>query len=360
MRSEIETLAELDAVSDERGTLSGHLVQSLDLTGRGAQLSRLLVRNTVFLGCTIEGHVAEHLIRRGAVVFPRLPDVPFDAYRAALYTPDELYAGLEGGYPATLDGRVYDWTRHDRSRLLDATLAQALHDHFISDALDELVTEPARTVGVMGGHALQRGTAGYLLAAQLGAALADRGRMVLTGGGPGAMEAANLGAALGGGPALDAACAELARVPGFADSVDAWAAAGLAVCDGVRQPRETVGIPTWFYGHEPPNVFATHIAKYFDNAIREDILLRLCGGGILFVQGAAGTVQEIFQAVTRNYYALAAEQVRPLVLLGSDYWTTTVPVWPLLRSLAEGRLMADRLFLVDDVEAAVTVLAGGD
>ena len=32
----------------------------------------------------------------------------------------------------------------------------------------------------------------------------------------------------------------------------------------------SLGIPTWFYGHEPPNVFCDGIGKYFSNAIRED------------------------------------------------------------------------------------------
>ncbi len=95
--------------------------------------------------------------------------------------------------------------------------------------------------------------------------------------------------------------------------------------------RLNVGVPTWFYGHEPPNVFGTVIAKYFDNAIREDILLRLCGAGIVYSPGRAGTTQEIFQALTRNYYALEGHQIRPMILLGVDYWTTQVPAWPLLQ-----------------------------
>ena len=52
-------------------------------------------------------------------------------------------------------------------------------------------------VGVMGGHALERGTAGYRDAARLGQALGDS-HVVATGGGPGAMEAANLGGFLAG------------------------------------------------------------------------------------------------------------------------------------------------------------------
>ena len=67
--------------------------------------------------------------------------------------------------------------------------------------------------------------------------------------------------------------------------------------------RESLGIPTWHYGHEPPNPFATAIAKYFRNATREAILLEVCNAGIVFLPGAAGTVQEVFQDACENYYA---------------------------------------------------------
>ena len=68
----------------------------------------------------------------------------------------------------------------------------------------------------------------------------------------------------------------------------------------------SLSIPTWFYGHEPTNVFATDIAKYFSNALREDTLLNRCRGGVVYLPGQAGTVQEIFQAVTENFYAADA------------------------------------------------------
>ena len=139
------------------------------------------------------------------------------------------------------------------------------------------------------------------------------------------MEAANLGASLASYDEadVDAALAELAAVPSFRPSIGAWAAAGLSV--RARFPGNGgVSIPTWFYGHEPPNVFAGSIAKYFSNAQREDVLLNRARGGIIYLPGAAGTVQEVFQAVTPNYYGDAATQI-PLVLVGVDHWTDEAP-----------------------------------
>ncbi len=116
-----------------------------------------------------------------------------------------------------------------------------------------------------------------------------------------------------------------------------------------------MGIPTWFYGHEPPNAFASHIAKYFANATREDGLLARSNAGIVFLPGAAGTVQEIFDNATPNYYESRGEPT-PMVLVDRAHWTERLPAWPLLQSLARGRAMEDRIALVDRIEDAPDAL----
>ena len=47
-------------------------------------------------------------------------------------------------------------------------------------------------------------------------------------------------------------------------------------------PVISLGIPTFFYGHEPPNVFQTHCAKFFANSVREDSLLTMAYNGIIY------------------------------------------------------------------------------
>src|SRR5688572_10802943 len=143
--------------------MHGWHAQSLDLRGRKAALEALDVEGAIFLGCTFDPGVEDGLRQRGALIFPRLEGVPFDAYRARLYTPQELYAGLDHApYEELPDALVYQWSiRPGQRHRLDATLASALHDHAIGDALDELVRSDAAAgltvVGVMGGHNAQRG-----------------------------------------------------------------------------------------------------------------------------------------------------------------------------------------------------------
>jgi predicted Rossmann-fold nucleotide-binding protein len=362
---EIDTLAAFDHHVDQAAGMSGWFVQSLDLSDRTRALTEHDPRAAVFLGCTFAPGVEEQLRRRGALVFPRLPDLPFDPYRGSLYDASELYGpqrlSRHARYSDSLDATVHAWSQTSGPPSLGHALATTLHDHAITDALDDATAhlDPRQLVGVMGGHALLRGEPAYAAAADLGSRLAAAGRTVLTGGGPGAMEAANLGAYLSPDPAsLPVALEQLAAAPGYRADLDRWVRTAFAVRE--RWPVEHAGrslsVPTWFYGHEPTNVFATGIAKYFANAVREDTLLHRCRGGIVYLPGQAGTVQEIFQAATENFYAADPERIAPMVLVGVDYWTATYPAWPLLQRLAAGRPMGAAVSCVDSVSEAAELL----
>jgi predicted Rossmann-fold nucleotide-binding protein len=362
---EIHSLAEFDQHLAHTSALNGWCVQAVDLTERGDDLDRVIVRGAVFLGCRFGSGVEADLRRRGALIFPTLPSLPFDPYRPLPYTAEALYlpAGQAklGTYTESPDAAIYAWSKEGLPvPALDHSLATALHDHAMADALDEALAhvDPRSVVGIMGGHALSRRDDVYWQAAELTSRLTAAGRLVLTGGGPGAMEAANLGAYLSPWPgALDEARSIMIKVPDF-NPIDDWIETAFQVLD--RWPAEragrSVGIPTWFYGHEPSNVFATVITKYFANALREDTLLHRCRGGIVYLPGRAGTVQEIFQAVTENYYATDTTRIAPMILVGVDYWTRTLPAWPLLSALAADRTMAPVIACVDSVAEALDQL----
>ncbi|HWJ67654.1 MAG TPA: Rossmann fold nucleotide-binding protein [Nocardioides sp.] len=273
-----------------------------------------------------------------------------DVTRTTLYSPADLYDGPD--YTGTFDARAYRWTRAACGPA--DVLAEVLHDQAIDTALAAWVRDRS-LVGVMGGHAADRGTPAYADAARLGALVGTR-HVVATGGGPGAMEAANLGGRMAGLPdaALTEAVERLAAVPSFRPSIDAWVGAARDALALSPDPRPSLGVPTWHYGHEPPNLFATDVAKYFRNALREAILLQVCDAGIVFLPGAGGTVQEIFQDACENYYA-PEDAVAPMVLVGRTYWTHTLPAWPLLQALARGRAMEPHVHLVDTVDEAAAL-----
>jgi predicted Rossmann-fold nucleotide-binding protein len=354
---EIETLEEFDATVSARGSLAGFRVQAVDLTDRTRELLATDTANAVFLGCPMREDAAAKVRADGAMVFPPVPGLPFDPYRGLLYSPDELFAGLAKGYEGTLDARAYAWFQQTKADGdIHASMLRSIHDDAVSDALDELL-RGARVVGVMGGHAMGRGTDAFAGAARLGRELTRVGFTVATGGGPGAMEAANLGAYAA--PCDDGMLTEalqlLAKAPKFTPSITDWATAAFEVRDRWPKGGVSVGIPTWFYGHEPPNPFASHIAKYFANATREDGLLARSNAGVVFLPGAAGTVQEIFDNATPNYYESRGEPT-PMVLVDRAHWTERLPTWPLLQALARERSMESRIALVDRIEEAPEAL----
>ncbi len=75
-------------------------------------------------------------------------------YRAQLYDAAELYG--DRSYAESPDAAIYAWSRPHQVRSLTEDLAVALHDHAMTDALDEATADldPRQVVGVMGGHTL--------------------------------------------------------------------------------------------------------------------------------------------------------------------------------------------------------------
>jgi len=396
---EIESREEL-ALHLAADTLRGLTVQGLHLDVDPPDWSKGDVTDTLFIGCHFDSiDTCAELLRRGAHVVPDFAEVPYPTQPARLYTPDDLTAGFaEHGFAGMYDTVVY---RHflDHGGALPGVreaLAQRMHDHGVDDALADTIEEWAATeggpvVGIMGGHAEPRGSAGYRAAAAIGCGLADAGCLVVTGGGPGVMEAANLGAFLStAGPAeLDAAIYALTAAPDFRDH-DPYTRLALEVRARFTQSRYAqpaggaepavapvrhagpdvpawarnggLSVPTWLYGHEPANLFGARIAKYFSNAIREDTILRLARGGIVFASGRAGTVQEIFQAATKTFYATDGSS-GPFVFLGERFWTEELPVAALLRPLLETSPHGDLSHLYritdDPAEAVAMILEYG-
>ncbi len=341
--------------------LAGCILQGLNLTVIAPTLLARDVREAVFLGCTLTAEQQAQLTGRGALVFPDLrKGRPYNPARADLYTYDELMHGFSAKHPGsvldTLDAHIHaHFQRHRRygSHPIIETLAQRLHDHAIDEALARLLARPEaqRVVGVMGGHSLLRGSALYQQVARLGYQLARSGYLVATGGGPGAMEAANLGAWMScyDEVALDTALGILARATDYhTHDYVVWALSARAA---FPEGAPSLAIPTWFYGHEPSNPFASYIAKYFSNSLREDGLLAIAKHGVVYTPGSAGTIQEVFMDATQNHYG-TFDVVSPMVFFDETEWSR-YPVLELLQKLAGDRAYARTIYQTSRVAEAV-------
>jgi predicted Rossmann-fold nucleotide-binding protein len=317
--------------------------------------------------------------------------VPDDG-TASERVPDGLYRidALLGGwapdddlsYARTVDALTYRRAGAEGLRVprsTDVARRRALHDQAITQALSQALGG-RRVVAFMGGHRLGRDTPAYEVVARCARSLAARGLLVVSGGGPGAMEAAHLGARLARAPSgdLDDALDVLRRVAAFPEvagedlvrsdgtfdegllrALHRWQAPAFEVA--ARWPEgvacETIGIPTWLYGHEPPTPLATAHAKYFDNSVREDGLLAVAKAGVVFAEGSAGTLQEVFQDAAQNHYRSVDDTRSPMVFLDIDrFWTVIRPVRPLLEGLFDDEMDAMLHFVETAEDAAAAIL----
>jgi predicted Rossmann-fold nucleotide-binding protein len=278
---------------------------------------------------------------------------PYALRPERLYTRDDL---MQGWYPgadhsATLDGRIYEYVKAHGGRAPDVEegLAQRTHDHFIDVALAAFLMQTGRpAVGIMGGSNTGAADPNYRRVVDLAASLTRRGYLVVGGGGLGIMEAANLGAYLADRSDTDRddAVDALAAAPPWATD----AAGYMGVADDIRDRfapgGESLAIPAWVIAGEPISQFASHIAKYFSNSIREDGMLAVATAGIVFAPGGAGTMQEIFQDAAQN--ASRAFGRSPMAFLDIRHYCLETGLYPALERQAERLGFTDLLTVGDE------------
>ncbi len=302
----------------------------------------------------------------------------FQPIRSSLYTGNELLSGFDpntsGSFAEMRDFLIYrDYIRKGGADSGDflSTMLQSLHDTSITNARRAYL-ESQKCVAMMGGHDMARNDPAFAQIALLSRELTRHGFLVASGGGPGAMEASHLGAFYANAPdaTLLDAISHLSSVPklpgGLSAIVDAsgtpnlalvaqvhaWLKVAVELLAGVQKPGVSLGVPTWRYGQEPFTPFASGIAKYFQNSIREDGLVSIGSHGIIFAEGKAGTIQEIFQNSTNNYYA-SFGTFTPMVFLGGRYWRDVYPVLAVLEKLFTPDQVQKYILVTDEIENAV-------
>jgi len=303
----------------------------------------------------------------------------YNPFRDSVYGPGELLAGYDPADPASYQ-RTFDF-RVFRQFVVDgraepkeyfAAMMESLHDNSITAALRDFLVGRPKIVGIMGSHAMKRGSEPYRRIAEMACRLTKEGFLVATGGGPGAMEAAHLGAFVAGARdlALDQAIKTLSGQPDLPEKsgtivsdsgqvnedlvrkVHAWYRPAFELLQATASTTQSLGVPTWLYGHEPPAVFASHVAKYFQNSLREDGLLAIAKYGVIYAEGRAGTLQEIFQDATQNYYKTLG-WFSPMVLFGKQHWTETYPAAAVLKCLFGDADFQEYVLVTDSTQEAV-------
>jgi predicted Rossmann-fold nucleotide-binding protein len=362
---EIDNLKEFQKIISS-GLTHNIAIQSLDLTNYESKIEKLNFENSIFFGCKISNSTSGHIVKTGGFVIPRNKLHTFEVHRSKLYSVNELFKGFKlsdkEGYKNTYDYKIYaEYLRQgkDKPTSIQTSLLRRIHDHSITDAIYELI-ENKKVVAVMGGHGMERKDEFYSKVARLSRHLTIKGFLMITGGGPGAMEATHLGAYFAARPekelmkAIDEIKIRPANgVPGKEYDDKDWLHRAWRIMKKYPMKKDaekvsmSLGIPTWLYGHEPPAPFATHIGKYFANSVREEGLLAIAKHGVIFAPGSAGTTQEIFQDATQNHYG-SMGYISPMILFGTKRWTKERPLWDLLKKVSKGKKYGELLALTDD------------
>jgi uncharacterized protein (TIGR00730 family) len=154
----------------------------------------------------------------------------------------------------------------------------------------------------------------YKKAEHVARLLAQKGFSVITGGGPGIMEAANKGAAEAG---------------------------GISVGLNIRLPFEQI-----------PNPYANLSLDYKYFFIRKVMFVK-CAVAYVIMPGGYGTMDELFEALT----LIQTKRIRsfPVIMMGSEYWGGLID-WLKNTMLREDKLLPEDVELIqviDDPEEAV-------
>lgn len=221
--------------------------------------------------------------------------------------------------PSTADEKLLDSHFRTEWKTKDAWRALRILSEFV-EGFDTLADLPP-AVSVFGSARSKPDSPECVMAADLGAALTEAGYAVITGGGPGVMEAANRGATEAG---------------------------GMSVGLGIELPFEQ-GLNDW--------VDIGIDFRYF--FVRKTMFVKYAQAFVV-LPGGFGTLDELFEAIT----LVQTKKVTrfPVILMGVDYWSGLVD-WIKQRLLADGKVSPEDLELIaltDDVAEAVRLIVASD
>ena len=178
------------------------------------------------------------------------------------------------------------------------------------DGFDSLASVGRPAVSIFGSARLTEGDPYYQLAVEVGKRLGESGYAIMTGGGPGIMEAGNKGASEAGAPSI-----------------------GL----NIHLPFE-----------QEPNRFANLPLEFKYFFVRKVMLIKYAMAFIC-MPGGFGTLDELFEAIT----LIQTKRIKsfPIVLVGSSYWSGLVG-WIKESLLESGSIAEEDLHIFQVMDSA--------
>jgi uncharacterized protein (TIGR00730 family) len=231
---------------------------------------------------------------------------------------------LRGGEPAPNEGSTTDQRLLDRRGPSDWVHTDPWRVLRIQSEFVEgfgLLAELPRAVSVFGSARTPRDHPHYAAGVAIGAALAQAGYAVITGGGPGAMEAANRGACEAGGLSVGLGI----ELP-FEQDLNEWVDVGIAF-------------------------------RYF--FVRKTMFVKYAQAFVI-LPGGFGTLDELFEALT----LVQTRKVTrfPVILFGTEYWSGLID-WIRTTLAGTGTINAadlDLITVTDDIDEVMAVVQAAD
>lgn len=248
--------------------------------------------------------------RRASGVFPVLPEETLPRAATDDWIGDSSWALTEDAKLLQYGGSKTDFRSTDPWRVM------RIMSEFI-EGFDKLA-RIEKGVSIFGSARTHPDDPQYLAAVEVGRLLGEKGFSIITGAGPGIMEAANKGARLAGAPSIG--------------------------CN-IELPFEQ--------GTNP--YVDIHVAfRYF--AVRKTMFIKYSSAFIIF-PGGFGTFDELFEALTLIQTGKISQF--PVVLFGTHYWAGLVR-WLNSKVLAERKISPgdmDLMIVTDDPAEAARVVA---
>lgn len=211
--------------------------------------------------------------------------------------------------PTSAEG---EFLTHRRSRTREALTLFRILFEFVRGFRGLHFVGPCVTV--FGSARFKEGTEPYRLGVEMGRRLSEAGFTVLTGGGPGVMEAANRGA---------------------------FERGGMSIGCNIVLPHE-----------QRENRFLTKVVTFYYFFVRKVMLVKYSQAYVI-LPGGFGTLDEMFEALTLIQTKKLANF--PVILMGKSYWQGLI-TWceqTLVQSGAIDPIDLERLCVTDSVDEAI-------